>query len=242
MARTPAASGTAAPSPSASPSAPAARSQLARSARPSAAAPHAAAPARRTGAPAGVARTPAAASAPAGAASRAPRGLARSAAAAAASPAPAAAPARPALTLVPTPPPEEPTPATRSIARAGVDDLASATGGDVAFGEDGMATVDFTGSGGMPAIPAFSTAPVTVSREVADTAPAPAPSSPGSPVLARAEVDAPAATTAHQAPANDSEAPEETDSDEIYEKVVDRLRRDLIAELEQHGHLLRETL
>ena len=102
-----------------------------------------------------------------------------------------------------------------------------------------MATVDFTG-GGMPTMPAFSTAPVTVSREVADTTPAPAP--PGSPVLARAEASEPAASTPHQAPANDAEASEETDPDEIYEKVVDRLRRDLIAELEQHGHLLRETL
>jgi hypothetical protein len=105
-----------------------------------------------------------------------------------------------------------------------------------------MATVDFTGGGGIPTFPAFSTAPVTVSREVADSGPAPAPPSPGSPVLARAEVDAPAASTPPQAPANDAQAPEETDPDEIYEKVVDRLRRDLIAELEQHGHLLRETL
>ena len=104
------------------------------------------------------------------------------------------------------------------------------------------ATVDFTGAGGIPTFPAFSTAPVTVSREVADSAPAPAPASPGSPVLGRAQEDAPAASTPHQAPANDSAPPEEDDSDEIYEKVVERLRRDLIAELEQHGHLLRETL
>jgi hypothetical protein len=34
----------------------------------------------------------------------------------------------------------------------------------------------------------------------------------------------------------------EQDPEEIYELVVDRLKRDLIAELEQNGHLLRETL
>ena len=32
------------------------------------------------------------------------------------------------------------------------------------------------------------------------------------------------------------------DPDEIYEQVLERLRRDLVAELEQNGHLLRETL
>jgi hypothetical protein len=32
------------------------------------------------------------------------------------------------------------------------------------------------------------------------------------------------------------------DPEAIYELVVDRLKRDLIAELEQNGHLLRETL
>jgi hypothetical protein len=184
-----------------------------------------------------VARTAAAASGPA---TRAPRGLARSAAAAAAAPAAASAPARPALTLVPTPTHEEPAAAPRSVAREGVDELASATGGQVEFADDGMATVDFTG-GGAPSMPAFSTAPMTVSREVADAPPAP-PSDSG-PVLARAEVSAPpAASTPTQSSANDAEAPEGTDPDEIYEKVVDRLRRDLIAELEQHGHLLRETL
>jgi hypothetical protein len=30
------------------------------------------------------------------------------------------------------------------------------------------------------------------------------------------------------------------DPEEIYEQVVDRLKRDLLGELEQHGHLLRE--
>ena len=33
----------------------------------------------------------------------------------------------------------------------------------------------------------------------------------------------------------------ELDHEEIYEQVLERLRRDLVAELEQQGHLLRDT-
>jgi len=153
--------------------------------------------------------------------------------------APSAAPSRPALTLVPTPPAAEPGPAPRSVARSGVEDLAAAGGGHVDYGDDGMATIDFAG-GGTPSIPAFSTAPVTVSREVSA---APAPAAESDNVVARV-IDAapsPAASVAHEAPGPGGAAPAEADPDAIYEQVLERLRRDLVAELEQNGHLLRET-
>ena len=47
------------------------------------------------------------------------------------------------------------------------------------------------------------------------------------------------------APATVSEAPGQgaaADPDEMYEQVLQRLRRDLIAELEQNGQLLRDNL
>jgi hypothetical protein len=123
-----------------------------------------------------------------------------------------------------------------------VDELADAAGGHVDYGDGGMATVDFTGRGA-PEIPAFSTTPVTVSREVAHV-PAPTEN-----VLARAETSeaAPEASTSVSTPHSSSipeqdGAPAAPDPDEIYEQVMTRLRRDLIAELEQNGHLLRETL
>jgi hypothetical protein len=192
-----------------------------------------------------VSRAPAAPGRPAraagpAAAPRGPRiGVARSAAAAAPLPAPAGAPpARPALTLVPSPPAPEPETGPSSIARSGVDELAEAGGGRVDYGDDGMATIDFAG-GGAPGIPAFSTAPMTVTREIAD---APATPDDSSGVLARAEASAPAASVAHSAaaPEND-QAKKGPDADEIYEEVLQRLRRDLLAELEQQGHLLRDT-
>jgi hypothetical protein len=122
-----------------------------------------------------------------------------------------------------------------------VDDLADASGGQLDYGDDGMATIDFTGRGA-PEIPAFSTTPVTVSREVSTDAPAPAEN-----VLARAQTDAaatPATTTAtpHSSSIPEQgDAPKAPDPDEVYEQVMTRLRRDLIAELEQNGHLLRDT-
>jgi hypothetical protein len=111
-----------------------------------------------------------------------------------------------------------------------------------------MASVDFTGQG-IPEIPAFSTTPVTVSREVtpsAAPAPATAPAPGGGNVLARAETDrapaTPAVTTPHSSSIADNEAaPAPPDPEELYEEVMTRLRRDLIAELEQNGHLLRNT-
>jgi hypothetical protein len=228
----------------------AARPPLARSARPSAPSPSPGAPARgTTQAPAGIARTPAAARGRATAGAR--RGLARAAAATASAPAlartPADALARPALTLLPTPPAPEPTPGPAAIARTGADELAAATGGQLDYGDDGMASIDFTGEG-TPTIPAFSTTPVTVSREVDTTPPpaqAPAPARDAN-VLARAETTAEtpstAVTTQHSSSIPDNDDPAKpADPDEIYEQVMTRLRRDLIAELEQNGHLLRDT-
>ena len=121
-----------------------------------------------------------------------------------------------------------------------MDDLAAVGGGHVDYGDDGMATIDFTG-GGAPSMPAFSTAPMTVSREI--STPAAAPASGSDNVVARVidEAPAPATTVPHQAPGPDGAAPAEADPDAIYEQVLERLRRDLVAELEQNGHLLRET-
>jgi hypothetical protein len=65
-------------------------------------------------------------------------------------------------------------------------------------------------------------------------------------VLARAETDvaatpASSVTTPHSG-IPDSDAPAKPqDPEELYEEVMTRLRRDLIAELEQNGHLLRDT-
>jgi len=143
---------------------------------------------------------------------------------------------------VPTPPAAEPGPAPRSIARSGVDDLAAAGGGNVDYGDNGMATIDFTG-GGAPSMPAFSTAPMTVSREVGN-APDAAPLAESDNVVARALIEqgpSPDASVPHQAPGSDAAAAAEADPDAIYEQVLERLRRDLVAELEQNGQLLRET-
>jgi hypothetical protein len=100
-----------------------------------------------------------------------------------------------------------------------------------------MATIDFTGRGA-PEIPAFSTTPVTVTRDVSADAPAPAEN-----VLARAETDVTATSTStpHSSSIPEQGAPKAPDPDEVYEQVMTRLRRDLIAELEQNGHLLRDT-
>jgi len=137
-----------------------------------------------------------------------------------------------------------PSPGPAAIARTGVDELAEATGGQLDYGDDGMATIDFTGSGA-PTIPAFSTTPVTVTREVAP-APAPAPGPPAGGVLARAETTAETPQTTTATPhsgISDAAAPAQPqDPEELYEQVMTRLRRDLIAELEQNGHLLRDTL
>ena len=111
-----------------------------------------------------------------------------------------------------------------------------------------MASIDFTGQG-VPQFPAFSTAPVTVSREVAPTPAPPAPRPPRAATSSRARRPeaAPAASSTVATP-HSSSIPESgaaapgLDPEEVYDQVMTRLRRDLIAELEQNGHLLRETL
>jgi hypothetical protein len=66
---------------------------------------------------------------------------------------------------------------------------------------------------------------------------------PAEDVLARAETTTPASTsTPHSTSIPEQDVtPEAPDPDEVYEQVMTRLRRDLIAELEQNGHLLRDT-
>jgi hypothetical protein len=170
----------------------------------------------------------AAAAAPAAPApSSAPRALARSAAA-------PARQGRPALTLVPTPPPEPPpaAPASASapqaVSRSGVDDLAAAGNGAVSYGDNGMATIDFTG-GGAPYIPPFSTAPVSVSRAL---------EAPPAAAAASSSSSAPSASSGVEHPADDAKSPS---ADEMYEDMLERLRRDLLVELELNGHLLRDN-
>ena len=111
-----------------------------------------------------------------------------------------------------------------------------------------MATIDFTGRG-TPVIPPFSTAPVTVSRSVVDGAMETVTDRGVSTVegvadhgLQRALVE----QGADSANGPVSEAPgapaQGADPEEMYEQVLQRLRRDLIAELEQNGQLLRDNL
>jgi hypothetical protein len=105
----------------------------------------------------------------------------------------------------------------------------------VSYGDDGMATIDFTGRG-VPSIPAFSTAPVSVSRAIA-------PVASHTPAVSSAAHSS-AAPTAHEPiadhPAASDPKAQEAAADEMYEHIVQRLRRDLIAELELGGHLLRD--
>ena len=132
-----------------------------------------------------------------------------------------------------------------------------------------MATIDFTGEG-TPVIPPFSTAPVTVSR-LFDGAigshrarAASAASSAASSVTNAASNVADRGADAVQGLSNQGRSMASdalqgaadtvggalglpgqgaaADPDEMYEQVLQRLRRDLIAELEQSGQLLRDNL
>jgi hypothetical protein len=197
-------------------------------------------------APLGLARTaapePAAAPRAAGIArSTAPGGrIARAAARAAGATAPAAAVARataadevprPHLQLVASEPAPAPTPppapaAARQIARATAESLAEATGGAIELGAGGMQSVTFpapgnAGSASLPYIPPFSTEPVTVARAETDAPAASTPSTPSTPV------DHPPA-----------EGGGSLDLDKVYDEFLDRFKRDLLIEREQSGHLL----
>jgi hypothetical protein len=119
-----------------------------------------------------------------------------------------------------------------------------------------MATIDFTGRG-VPEIPAFSTTPVSVSRFLDDIpsassamgglrdSAASAASGLADRGMAAAEGLADRGVAAAQDAAQQgldaaASALGGQDPDEIYEKVLERLRRDLVVELEQNGHLIRD--
>jgi hypothetical protein len=192
----------------------------------------------------------------------APRGIARSAAATA--PALAEHPhPRPALSLVPTPEPAPaPTPAPRGISRTGVEELASAGGGQVTQQPDGMASIDFTDTpSATPYVP-FSTAPMTVSRDLlGDVRGAATNAASGLRDRATSEVqnrghqlaDQAADYAHHQVERGESalhdaiggggntsdEAAKKAEADAMYDEVVRRLKLDMLVELEAGGHNLR---
>ena len=133
--------------------------------------------------------------------------LAAPALAPAAAPAPDEAPARPQLALV------SPEPAQRALARSAAERLAAQTGGALEAGEGGLRTVHFPS----PELPALSTAPFTVSRDLSEAG---ATSQP-------AALEHPPA-----------ESPGATDPEALYEYFLDRFKRDLLIEREQSGHLI----
>jgi hypothetical protein len=125
---------------------------------------------------------------------------------------------RPHLQLVRTEPPTPVvTPVQPTISRA-AERLAGATGGAIEQGEGGLSTVHFPR-------PEISTThqPYTISRELAD--PAPAQSAPAQ------------EHTPGDHPASGDAAPQ-MDPETLYEYFLDRFKRDLLIEREQLGHLL----
>jgi hypothetical protein len=121
---------------------------------------------------------------------------------------------RPHLTLVSQAPA-----APRQAARASAERLAEVTGGRIEQGEGGLQSVSFPAPG-VPGVPAFSTAPVTVSRELSDGGGG-APATPSTPV--------------EHPPSDD---PKGVDVDALYDEFLERFKRDLLVEREQLGHLL----
>jgi hypothetical protein len=127
--------------------------------------------------------------------------------------------ARPHLQLVRT----DPTPVTQPTLSRAAERLAGATGGPVEQGEAGLSTVHFPQPGDV----SLTHQPYTVSRELADPAPAPAQSAPAQ--------QSPSA----EAPASQGEgAGEQMDPETLYEYFLDRFKRDLLVEREQLGHLI----
>jgi len=106
-----------------------------------------------------------------------------------------------------------------TLARA-AERLAGATGGAVEQGEAGLSTVHFPPPGAGPISTTHQ--PYTISRELAD--PAPAPSTP-----------AQASSPTEHPPA---EQGEQMDPEALYEYFLDRFKRDLLIEREQLGHLI----
>ena len=108
--------------------------------------------------------------------------------------------------------------------------LADATGGSISHdGESGLRTVNFPAPGEADAgaaAPHLSQAPFTISRELADPAPAEAPA-PTSPSGSAKPGDSP-----------ETVQDEAHKREELYEYFLDRFKRDLLAEREQMGHLI----
>ena len=107
------------------------------------------------------------------------------------------------------------TPPAPRLARSAAERIAENTGGAIETGEGGLQTVHF------PA-PAISQAPVTISRELSEGG---------------GSAPAPAETTS----APESGGAPGADREELYEYFLDRLKRDLVAEREQMGHLINDN-
>ena len=127
---------------------------------------------------------------------------------------------------------QAPDPQGAATSRTAAEELAAATGATIARTEDGFASVTFDA----PAAPAQA----TIAR---DPTPSAAPAGSGM-SIGGGRAAAPAGTSnapvapAAPPPQNSAPAPESaptTDKDEIYDYVVDRLKRDLFAEQEQAG-------
>ena len=126
-------------------------------------------------------------------------------------------PSRPHLQLVRT----ESAPAQPTISRA-AERLAGATGGALERGEGGLSTVHFPPPAGRQDV-SLTHQPYTISRELAD--PAPAQSAPAQ------------QSTGAEHPPSD-EGGEKMDPEALYEYFLDRFKRDLLIEREQLGHLI----
>jgi hypothetical protein len=118
--------------------------------------------------------------------------------------------------------------APRAAAPASLPAAVAAAGlGTVSEEEDGAATVTFPTPPGVPAYVPFSTAPITVSREEAP---------PETPAAAAAPVPAAAPAAAPPAAAGGGKG----DDDEEFDRLLGRLRRELVLEQEQRGQPFHE--
>jgi hypothetical protein len=120
----------------------------------------------------------------------------------------------------------------RTASQTSAEDLAAATGATISRTEDGFAAVTFDA----PSSPQIARAwnPATPSR----TAPGGDSPSIGNrpPPAAPTTAAPPPKPTESSGPGNpQAESAPSTDKDEIYDYVVDRLKRDLFAEQEQAG-------
>ena len=108
---------------------------------------------------------------------------------------------------------------------------------------DGNATIDFTGRG-VPEIPPFSTTPVTSPVRPSSPQPPPLTSAPQQQIDRAVTIDE-IETSVDSPPSSGAQHPGQNtppDPEAMYEEVLSRLRRDLVAELEQSGQLLHDHL